>query len=40
MLRMLTEGRPHVLAAEAARAALSLRVQAALARRGAGASAR
>lgn len=33
MLRMLTEGRPHVLAAEAARAALSLRVQAALARR-------
>ena len=33
MLRMLTEGRPHVLAAEAARAALSLRVQAALERR-------
>ena len=34
MLRMLAQGRPHVLAAEAARAALSLRVQAALERRG------
>ena len=33
MLRMLTEGRPHVLAAEAARAALSLRVQRVLERR-------
>lgn len=33
MLRMLSEGRPHVLALEAARAALSLRVQAALERR-------
>ena len=33
MLRMLAGGRPHVLAAEAARAALSLRVQAALERR-------
>ena len=30
MLRMLAEGRPHVLALEAVRAALSLRVQAAL----------
>ena len=33
MLRMLAGGRPHVLAAEAARAALSLRVQAAVERR-------
>ncbi len=33
MLRMLTQGRPHVLATEAARAALSLRVQAMLERR-------
>lgn len=33
MLRMLSGGRPHVLALEAARAALSLRVQAALERR-------
>lgn len=40
MLRMLAQGRPHVLAAEAARAALSLRVQAALERRAAKASAR
>ena len=33
MLRMLAEGRPHVLLAEAARAALSLRVQRVLERR-------
>ena len=40
MLQMLARGRPHVLALEAGRAALSLRVQAALARRAAKASAR
>ena len=35
MLRMLTQGRPHVLAFEAAKTALSVQVRMALERRGA-----